>query len=96
MRLLSALLLSMVSLHAESMGVNATKLPPPRKQSTVKSPAPGRVGKPTMRMPSPKKGSKKGDSKTPVHGQKGGAIARAVSGKGSKTPAKANLPARAK
>jgi hypothetical protein len=90
MRLFIALLLSMVSLHAESMGVNATKLPPTRKQSTVRHAPPGKAGAPTMKMPTSKHSATKGNSNTP--GQKGGAIARAVSGKASKTRAKASVP----
>jgi hypothetical protein len=84
MRLLIALLLSMVSLSAESMGVNATKLPPPRKGAAVPARTP-----PTMKMPATKQNAKKGKSKTPVQS---GAIARAVGGKASKTGGKSALP----
>ena len=52
MRQLTALLLSMVSLHAESMGVNATKLPPARKGSAVSRTPP------TMKMPATKQNAK--------------------------------------
>jgi hypothetical protein len=83
MRLFTALLLSMVSLHAESMGVNATKLPPTHKGGAVaRTP-------PTMKMPTTKQNPKKGKSKTPVQG---GRVARAVSGKASKAGTKAVLP----
>jgi hypothetical protein len=84
MRLLTVLLLSLVSLHAESMGVNATKLPPTRKSGAVPARTPS-----TMKMPATKQNAKKGKSKTPVQG---GRVARAVSGKASKTGTKASLP----
>ena len=83
MRQLTALLLSMVSLHAESMGVNATKLPPARKGSAVSRTPPA------MKMPATKQNAKKGKSKAPVQG---GRVARAVSGKASKTRTMASLP----
>jgi len=90
MRVLAALLLSTVSLSAESMGVNAAKVPPVRKQSLVRRAAPGGAGTSTMKMPAKHKAAK-GNVKSPAHGsQKKGAIARAVSGgaAASKTPAK--------
>jgi hypothetical protein len=93
MRLFTALLLSTVSLSADSLGTNATKLPPPRRQSAVKHAPPRGTSTPTMKMPAGKQNAKKGDAKTPAHGNpKGGAIARAVSGKASKTRATGNLP----
>jgi hypothetical protein len=94
MRLLIPLMLSMVSLFADTMGVNATKIPPVRKQSTVRHAAPRGASTPTMRMPSAKHDAKKGTSKTPV--QKVGAVARAVSGKASRSGIKAALPSHLK
>ncbi len=93
MRLFTALLLSTVSLFADSFGTNATKLPPPRRQSAVKHAAPRGTTPPTMKMPAKKQNAKKGDAKTAAQGNpKGGAIARAVSGKASKTRALPSAP----
>jgi hypothetical protein len=84
MRLFIALVLSMVSLYAESLGVNATKIPPTRKSGAARARTPS-----TMKMPVAKQKAKKGSAKTPAQS---GRVARAVNGKGSKTGTKASVP----
>ena len=83
MRLLTTLLLATVSLFADTVGPNATKIPPVRRQSAVKHAAAG-AKTPALKMPNAKHNGKKGNSKTPA--QKGGAISRALaSGRAAKT-----------
>jgi hypothetical protein len=82
MRSFAVLLLSMVSLNADSLGVNATKVPPVRKNAVARTPF-------TMKMPTAKSNTKKGTSKPPA--QKSGAIARAISAKTAKAGVKAPL-----
>ena len=93
MRLLTVLLLSVVSLSAGTLGVNATKIPPTRKGGAITAHTP-----PNMKMAATKKAAKKGNSKTLVQG--GGRVAQAVSGKtpgnARKVRAKAAIPPRSK
>lgn len=91
------LLLSMVSLFADAVGPNATKIPPVRRNATVhtlKPPAKAGTNATAMKMPATKQAAKKGNTKTPS--QKSGAISSALSGKAGKTGTKAALPPRLK
>jgi hypothetical protein len=90
MRLLTALLLSMVSLFADTSDrlPNTRKVVPVRAAKRAAPGSTGRAGTPTMKMPpSAAHKATKGNSKPPAR-PKNGAIARAVSG--SATPATAS------